>query len=186
VIDHPVYTPQEAQARQTFLALMWSLSYPGRVYELPASDTIPFHAIGESLLDLETSYYSPDNALALHLARSGARSLPPDRAAYHFYPTLNTDLLEFAKEASIGTLMYPDQSATLFVGCKLGSGTTLRLQGPGIPPATKLSIQVSDIPVEFWELRTIANRYPRGWDVFFVDEDRVVGIPRTTQITVEE
>jgi alpha-D-ribose 1-methylphosphonate 5-triphosphate synthase subunit PhnH len=186
VIDHPVYTPQEALARQTFLALMWSLSYPGRAYELPASGADAFHAIGGSLLDLETSYFTPDNELALYLARTGARSLPPDRAAYHFYPTLDTDMLEFVQQASIGTLIYPDQSATLIFGCRLGLGTTFRLQGPGISPAAVQSLQLNDVPSEIWEMRTKANRYPRGWDVYLVDENRVIGIPRTTQMTVED
>jgi alpha-D-ribose 1-methylphosphonate 5-triphosphate synthase subunit PhnH len=186
MIDHPVYTHDEALTRQTFLALMWSSSYPGRAYELFTNGADAFHSIGDTLLDLETSFYSPDNEFALYLRRSGARSLSPDLAAYHFYPMLDSSMLGLVKMANVGTLMYPDQSATLFIGCTLDVGTTYRLEGPGIPPGTEQFVQVSGIPSEFWELRARAIRYPRGWDVYLVDENRVVGIPRTTKLMVED
>lgn len=185
MIAHPVYTPHEACTRQTFLALMWSLSYPGRVHKLPTNGMDAFLAIGDTLLDLETSFYSPDNGLALHLSHTGARALPPNRAAYHFYPALD-GMLTSVKAADVGTLLNPEQSATLILGCTLGMGTTLLLEGPGVPPKSPVVIQVSSIPREFWDMRTSANRYPRGWDVYLVAEDSVIGLPRSTQITVKE
>ncbi len=35
--------------------------------------------------------------------------------------------------APVGTYQYPDESATLVVGCALGAGRELRLSGPGVP-----------------------------------------------------
>jgi alpha-D-ribose 1-methylphosphonate 5-triphosphate synthase subunit PhnH len=180
---HPVYTPEEAHTRQTFLALMWAFSYPGRVHDLPIGDA--FTAIADTLLDLETSYYTPNGDLALALSRTGARALPPDRAAYHFYPTLDYAMLPTVKSASIGTLMYPDQSATLIIGCRLGVGQTFLLEGPGIPKGTQQAIQVEGIPAEFWQLRSAANRYPRGWDIYLVSDAQIIGLPRTTQLSEE-
>src|SRR5437870_4521086 len=90
----PIYTPEDARTRETFLALMWAMSYPGRAYPLPGATNTrrrepdAMLAIGETLLDLETSYFTPDFELASRFAQLGARSLPPERAQYHFYPEL--------------------------------------------------------------------------------------------------
>lgn len=183
MINQPVYTSDEALTRETFLALMWSLSYPGRAYDLPA-ETDAFSAIADTLLDLETSYFTPDTVLGASLMRSGARSLPPERAAYQFYPSLDTPELAMLAHADAGTLLYPDHGATLFIGCEFMGETTLRLSGPGISPVNPPIIQVGGIPAEFWTRRA-AHRYPLGWDVYLVSKTQVVGLPRTTRVTVE-
>lgn len=185
-MSHPAYTQSEAQTRETFLAMMWSLSYPGRIYTIPTSTEDAFHIIADTLLDIETSFYTPDESFVAHLSRNGARPLTPDRAAYHFYATLTESQLDTVKDASIGTLMYPDQSATLIIGATIGTGQTLHLSGPGIPPDVPGNIQVGGLPAAFWNLRERAIRYPRGWDVYLVDGKSIVGLPRTTVITIEE
>lgn len=181
----PAYTPEEARSRDTFLALMWSLSYPGRVYDLPVAGDEAYHAIGDTLLDLETSFYTQSPDLAPHLGRNGARLLAEDRAAYHFYPKLTDEMLPALAKASIGSLMYPDDSATLIIGCTLGAGTQLHLSGPGIPPDEPRMIHVEGVPDAFWSLREKAIAYPRGWDVYLISGSQVVGLPRTTQIMLE-
>jgi alpha-D-ribose 1-methylphosphonate 5-triphosphate synthase subunit PhnH len=181
----PFYTTQEAHTRETFLALMWSLSYPGTPYNLPHSVQSlmqAFEAIGETLLDLETSFYTPDPALHSRLARNGAPFVSADNADYHFYPSVNAHTLDDMSRASVGTALYPDSSATLIIACQFQQGLTLRLTGAGIPHQTTL--QVGGLPREFWQLRAQANQYPLGWDVFLVDEMNVMGIPRTTTIVV--
>jgi alpha-D-ribose 1-methylphosphonate 5-triphosphate synthase subunit PhnH len=181
----PLYTAQEAYTRETFLALMWSLSYPGTPYGLPQpvqSQAQAIEAIGETLLDLETSFYTPDKSLQHVLARNGAPLVAIENANYHFYPLVNATTLEAISRANIGTALYPDTSATLVLGCHFQQGTTLRLTGAGIPQQT--TIQVGGLPHEFWQLRAQANKYPLGWDVFLVDEMNVMGIPRTTMIEV--
>jgi alpha-D-ribose 1-methylphosphonate 5-triphosphate synthase subunit PhnH len=44
---------------------------------------------------------------------------------------------------------------------------------------------VDSIPETFWALREQTCRYPLGWDVLLVSNDRVAGLPRTTRIEVE-
>lgn len=183
MINQPVYTLDEALTRETFLALMWSLSYPGRPYALPAGD--PFRAIADTLLDLETSYFTPDVLLGEVLGRSGARSLPPERAAYHFYPQLDRADLLTVMQADAGTLLYPDRGATLFIGCEFGGDTLLHLSGPGISPVCPTTVPIDGIPAEFWTRRA-AHRYPLGWDVYLVSGSQIVGLPRTTRISVEQ
>jgi alpha-D-ribose 1-methylphosphonate 5-triphosphate synthase subunit PhnH len=178
----PIYTADEARDRETFLALMWSLSYPGRIQALPgAANTYDsFVHIGQALLDLESSFYTPDAALASALGATGARALPPTDAAYHFYPALTDAALESVAQARAGTMLRPDESATLFIGCAFASGTAFRLSGPGIQ--AHHDIRLGGIPARFWSLRARAPRYPLGWDVCFVDHGSVISLPRTTQV----
>ncbi len=179
---YPTYTPDEARDRETFLALMWALSYPGRIHDIGGAahthDT--FSAIGAALLDLETSFFTPDKTLADELLRSGARHLPASEAAYHFYPALDGAALASITQANIGTMLRPDEGATLIIGCAFASGSTFSLAGPGIQ--TTQEIRLGGIPARFWGLRERAIRYPLGWDVYLIDHGHVIGLPRTTQV----
>jgi alpha-D-ribose 1-methylphosphonate 5-triphosphate synthase subunit PhnH len=175
---HPVYTAAEARNRETFLALMWAFSYPGRIYTLPAGD--PLDSIATTLLDLETSFFTPDATLTTQLARTSARALPPETAAYHFYPDFNVDLFEHIQRASRGSMLFPDEAATLIVGCAFGMGTTLRLTGPGIAGEQTIS---ATLPEAFWALRAQAH-FPMGWDIYLLDGTHLIGLPRSTHITI--
>lgn len=182
-MDHPTYTEFEARTRTTFLALMWALSHPGQPHQLPVEDQGSFMLIGETLLDLETSFYTPDDTLNHLLAHTGARVLTPERAAYHFYPVVDDTSLAYIRVANVGTMLYPDQSATLVMGCTFGSGAVFTLNGPGIKDTQ--SFTCDGLPDAFWKLREQAGNYPLGWDTFLVDHTEVIGIPRTTTVSRE-
>lgn len=173
------YTAEEARSRETFLALMWALSHPGSIQKLPTEGD-PFHLIAESLLDLETSFYTDNEALRIVLSQTGARNLPVEKAAYHFYPQLTR--LEDVQQAIVGTMLYPDLGATLIIGCQLGQGMNMTLSGPGIE--STITCQIDIISTEFWALREKRCQYPLGWDTFLVDGQQVLGLPRTTKIQV--
>lgn len=178
----PILTQAEARTHQTFEALMWSLSYPGTVRQWSTDEATTLDgltAIGQSLMDLETSFFTEDARLRGALTRTSARAVSAETARFHFYPVLNR--LTAVSEASVGDMLYPDRSATLVIGCALGSGQTLTLTGPGIK--TQATIAVGEISAEFWQLRRERNSYPLGWDIFLVDGNRVLGLPRTTQIS---
>lgn len=171
---------QETRTHAAFTALMWALSHPGRAQTVPWEGLALFFAIGETLIDLETSFYTSDDDLDLMLTRLGGRPLPPHEAMYQFYPSLEeADQLDL-QEAPVGTYTYPDRSATLIIGAELDTGQKLRLSGPGIPGTNELV--VGDIPDSFWTLREQAIQYPLGWDVFLVGNGQVVGLPRTTTV----
>jgi alpha-D-ribose 1-methylphosphonate 5-triphosphate synthase subunit PhnH len=181
-----LYTPEEARQRETFLALMWALSYPGRVYTLPEMRsplTDPaFNSIGliaEALLDLETSYFTPDAALSAALHQTGARALPPGEAAYHFYPVLDAAAILAMAEASVGTMLRPDEAATLVIGGGIDRGQRMQWRGPGINGVIETRLHLPDA---FWSLRESRLRYPLGWDVYVVDGVQVIGLPRSTQV----
>lgn len=155
------------------------MSYPGRCYDLPIASAGAFAIIGEMLLDLETSFYTPDPALHALLLQTGARALPPSVARYQFYPTLTEATLERLSLAPVGDLVSPDQSATLVIAGQFDAGTRYRLHGPGIAAAVEL--RLAGIPPAFWRQRA-SVRYPLGWDVIVVDGSQVLGIPRTTNV----
>ncbi|MFC1464746.1 MAG: phosphonate C-P lyase system protein PhnH [Candidatus Brachytrichaceae bacterium NZ_4S206] len=180
------YTQAEATARQAFLALMWAFSYPGRVRRLPQSflDEDDFTLIGRTLLDIETSYFCPDGALAARLARCGAKALAVSAAAYVFLPRLDEAALALIPHVKTGTHALPDESATLVIGGDLDAPDALECvcRGPGIEDRVRL--RIGGVPPAFWALRRQMIHYPLGFDVFFVHRGRVVGFPRTTQVEV--
>lgn len=175
----PLYTAAEAQSRETFLALMWALSYPGRVHHLPDS-VDAFTLIAGTLLDLETSFFTPDESLQAVLANTGAHTRQSSDAAYHFYGQVTESTLSDIRQASVGTMLYPDTAATLVIGCTLNSGTEFVLSGPGVNG--QQAVQIGSVPDAFWELRETACKFPLGWDVFLVDSQQVIGLPRSTRL----
>lgn len=180
----PLMNPQEERNHATFTALMRALSHPGREQTLPDTGLAAFVAIGEALVDLETSYYTPHDALAATLARTGARFLSPTQARYQFYPHLHDQHLDYLRVAPAGDYVAPEDSATLVVGCVIGSGPAMELRGPGIRSA--IEVRIDGLPAAFWSLRAGTLRYPLGWDVFLVAGDRVIGLPRTTRAEMIE
>lgn len=167
--------------RETFLALMNAFAYPGRQFVLPDLGD-PFALIAETLLDLETSAFTPHEALRGMLTATGARLLPPEAAAYHFYTAVDRVALEGIAAASPGVMTHPDTAATLIIGgCSFTDGDRWTLSGPGIRGT--LSIRLSGPPVELWALRASRSRYPLGWDIYLLSGCTVIGLPRTTIIT---
>jgi alpha-D-ribose 1-methylphosphonate 5-triphosphate synthase subunit PhnH len=177
---------------------MWALSYPGQVGELPvtANTRDACVLIGQALLDLEATFFTPDSALAAQLIRTGARRAAVEQAAYHFYPEAyyfhpelaELDLpganLAYLDQAPVGTLLYPDRAATIIVACELGHGLPLTLSGPGIP--TTAVVRVAGLPPTFWVLRAAKISYPLGIDLFLVDGPQMLGLPRTTVVATVE
>lgn len=181
------YTSPEAFTRETFIALMNALAFPGRILPLPlsaeASTTSALAMIADTLLDLETTFFTPNDSLAEYLARTGAKPKTASDAAYHFYMSFNDQNLSYISKAKVGTMTYPDAGATLIIGIKINVGSILTLTGPGIQ--TKSHLTVDMVPDAFWEARRETLQYPLGWDVIFVDKRQIVGIPRTTIVEVK-
>jgi alpha-D-ribose 1-methylphosphonate 5-triphosphate synthase subunit PhnH len=188
----PVETPAAARAHATFMALLWALSNPGRVETLPVSSDGILVTVAEALIDLETTFYTPNETLARRLALTGARPAVARLARYHFYPAVGKSELDDIGDAPTGTYSYPDDSATMVVACRLldsasspmPKATRIKMTGPGI--SGKARVDVSDLPADLWAIRAEAIRYPLGWDLILVSDDRVVGVPRTTVVEVLE
>lgn len=59
---------------------------------------------------------------------------------------------------------------------------TVRLTGPGVNGAVEL--QLDGLPAGFWQERARLIRYPMGFDLLFLDGDRLIGLPRSTKVEV--
>lgn len=173
-------TPDDTRTNATFEELMWALSRPGQPREMPGEG---FWTLAESLLDRECSFHAPDDpSLDTMLATTGARRLQLAEADYVFVAIDSAENVEALSSLRIGTLAYPDDAATLFATARFGTGQRLRLTGPGIKDS--LTIEIGGVDPGFWQMRAKAIRYPLGWDLYLVDGERLLGIPRSTTIEV--
>ncbi len=173
-------TLDDTRTNATFEELMWALSRPGQLREMPGEG---FWILAESLLDRECSFHAPnDPSLDTMLATTGARRAPLAEADYVFAALDSAESVEALSSLRIGTLAYPDDAATLFVTAKFGIGQRLRLTGPGIKDS--ITIEIDGIDPGLWHMRRKAIRYPLGWDLYLVDGKRLLGIPRSTTTEV--
>jgi alpha-D-ribose 1-methylphosphonate 5-triphosphate synthase subunit PhnH len=183
-MDYAQVTDVEARSQQVFKALMWALSYPGSLHPLPVSGLESLLVVAETLLDLDTTFYASTPELQTKLSRLGGRPCSLDRAQYQFYEQFTEDDLPDLRFVPVGALLTPEDSATLIVRAGVGSGYRMDLRGPGVCHTTELLIH--GLPPAFWSIRQEMMCFPLGWDVFLVDDDQLVGIPRTTQVEVVE
>ncbi len=184
----PILTEQESRSQQTFTALMWALSRPGEIQHFTPleMDTTGLETVAETVLDLETSFFTPDTGLCSKLKKTGAHCEAAEKAAYQFYPSISLEQLFFLESAPIGTLLNPDQSATLVIACEFAPKLKLELSGAGIQDRTTL--EVAGLPLELFKLRNRIVSFPLGWDLLLVARDqdncKLVGIPRSTKLEI--
>ncbi len=177
MLSVPAPSPAEMRDNAAFDALLWSLSRPGRPRDLPEPGE---SGIITALLDRECLVYADDPLLMPQIMRTGATLSDIEKADHVFLGAMGTS--DPLADIAIGTDFYPDDGATVIIRAKIGSGPALRLTGPGVDGI--LTLHMGGLPEGFWKARTARLRYPMGFDLFFVDGARVVGIPRST--TVEE
>lgn len=173
----PVPSDFETRTNATYEALMWALSRPGLPRELPLPGQ---EALIETLIDRECAVYSDDDTLAAVAQRSGAELVAPE-AADHLFLTAAPDPALLGRLRQ-GSDMYPEGGATVILPAHLGAGDALRLTGPGVDGA--VVVTVTGLPAAFWQARKLAMRYPMGFEIFLLDGDQVIGLPRSTMIEV--
>jgi alpha-D-ribose 1-methylphosphonate 5-triphosphate synthase subunit PhnH len=173
----PAPSTFETQTNAAYEALMWALSRPGLVRQLP---TVGQTGIIEALIDSECAVYSDDADQTQIAARTGAQIVAQD-AADHLFLTAppNPAILNHLRQ---GSDMYPEGGATLVMPAVIGKGQPLRMTGPGIDGT--VSVKIDGIPDGFWAARRGVMRYPMGFEIFLIDQDQIIGIPRSTAIEV--
>lgn len=178
-------TPQlldgQAVALRAFNALMWALSRPGKLVDRPSGQ---IEDLAAPLLDQHATFHASDQALASRLEKTGAVPMPLKQAEYVFADLSSSTAISAIGDINTGDLLQPDQSATLFAHATLGSGTRLRLSGPGISGFDTLAI--GGVHRNFWQFRREVSRYPLGFDLYLVDGDRIAGLPRSTTVEIIE
>jgi alpha-D-ribose 1-methylphosphonate 5-triphosphate synthase subunit PhnH len=156
---------------------MWAMSRPGLLRSLPGTSPA---LIVETLIDRECAVYCEDADLVQIASRVGAHLVTPE-AADHLFLSQAPEPSMLASIA-MGSDMYPDDGATLVVPVKIGAGPQLRLTGPGVNG--EVTIAVEGIPAAFWAERARTMRYPMGFELFLVEGNQVLGLPRSTKVEV--
>jgi len=169
----------EARTNATFEALMWALSRPGAVQDLPASGMA---GIAEALLDRECRVFCDDPILADRIASFGAALTPMPLADHCFVSLDSAAAMDRLAQVQVGSALYPDKGATVVAEARFGSGQRLRLTGPGIETVTDIALD--GLAPGFWALRATLCRYPAGFDLFLICGARVIGLPRSATIEV--
>ncbi|MCX7739437.1 MAG: phosphonate C-P lyase system protein PhnH [Meiothermus sp.] len=178
----PFLTPQEAQNQAVFRALLRAMSRPGQGYRLAPSGEAALKAIGQALLDLETRFYTPDPGLRARLSQLGARAVGPGEADYLFFTELGEPAWADLEQAPIGSLLHPEEGATVVALSGPAPEAVLRLAGPGLPAPTLFE---SGLPARFWALRNQRVRFPLGWDVLLLEASGLCrAVPRSTLVEV--
>lgn len=173
----PQPTHDDLRDTAAFEALMWAMARPGTVHSLPEG----MSDLALALLDRETRVYVEEPVLARRIAATGAALVAPDRADHAFCVTASGAMAALAV-LPVGSAIYPDEGATLVMSASIGSGSALRLTGPGIEGQATLLL--GGLPEGLLDLRSARCRYPEGVDLVFVDGRRLVGLPRSTAVEV--
>jgi alpha-D-ribose 1-methylphosphonate 5-triphosphate synthase subunit PhnH len=171
------------EAAHAFRAALQALARPGRIERIagtqaPAPVSPAAAGLMLTLCDSETP---------LHLAPSHDTPALREWIAFHTgAPIVARGEAMFAlgrwadlaplDDFAHGTPEYPDRSATLIVELERLEPAGARLTGPGIETEAHLSLP------EIAAFRANRARYPLGCDFFFSCEDRVAGLPRSTNV----
>lgn len=183
-----------------FRTMLDAHAWPGTIHQLPvAADGAPVNewAAGLliTLLDHETTLSVEPFPHSEDLERFvRQRTNAGDAQSEHadFVLALADGIVpELPLKVKTGSLAYPDDGATLVVALEsldhiARNGLRLALDGPGVPEA--FEVRVAGLPDRFFEARTeVVRDYPCGFDLILVDtEGRLMALPRSTRITVEE
>lgn len=184
----PAFSDPVADSQQVFRVLLTALSEPGIAHTLataePLAELSPAaYSIALTLLDSSTAVWlSPALAsdpirqnLAFHTGCAFVDQ--PEAAQFAFLTEAETEVLAYL---NVGTDRDPEFSCTAIVQKTALEGETEQVwSGPGIEIQRLVKL---DLSPQFWQLRTQKNQFPRGLDVLLVAQDRVLGLPRTTQV----
>ena len=185
-----IFTPQARQAQADFREALECLARPGRVGRVgdaafPVSTGRHAYSLLLALADQEVSIAvtgADETAGRFASLGTGSRLTEPDKADYVL---CLGDPAQLLRELRRGTLEIPEEGATAIIAVQsLVSGRSWTLRGPGIAECSTL--RVCGLSGESIESRNAAcTEYPLGIDLFLVDhEGRLVGLPRTTSITM--
>jgi len=200
MIDAPVldggFADPVLGAQGAFRAVMDALANPGQPQSLGrdlhhAAGLAPeLAAIALTLCDHDTNLWldpalAASDAIVAWLRFQTAATLISDPADADFALVSDAARLPAVDQFALGSAEYPDRSTTIALALPaLSGGPPLTLRGPGINDSRIIS--PTGLPADFLGQWT-ANRalFPRGVDLLLVADHQVIGLPRTTRITME-
>lgn len=188
----PGFSDPVFQSQAAFRALLAALSEPGTVQQV-ASGIAPPEGLATAtatalltLADYETPVWLPEalrNGPAGAWLRFHCGAALVDRPSEAAFAVIDGAAGEPKLSAfDPGTDQFPDRSATVIAQvAALEGGPAIALAGPGIPGSRKIAPQGLR-PGFTDELRENGALYPLGVDVLLAHGDRLIGLPRSTQI----
>ena len=183
-------------AQEAFRALMDALANPGQPQALGhdlqhAPGLAPeLAAVALTMCDHDTLVWldpvlaASEGIVAWLRFQTGA-PITADATAAAFALVASPEQLPRLDSFALGIDEYPDRSTTIALALpSLAGGPMLTLRGPGIK--TTQTIAPAGLPESFVEQWT-DNRelFPRGVDLLLVADGQVIGLPRTTRISME-
>jgi alpha-D-ribose 1-methylphosphonate 5-triphosphate synthase subunit PhnH len=180
-------------AQSVFRATLDALSRPGRLQTLAACDGLQapaplsrgLTALLLTLLDGESSLHlggtlGSDAAWMYARFHTGVQAVARDEADF---VALRADEAGW-DDLRLGSDEVPQDGATLIVEAGSLSGPGLVLRGPGIAGAQRMGS--CGLPPAFWERRIAMERhFPCGVDLLIVCGAQIVGVPRSTHVSME-
>lgn len=177
-------------AQQTFRALLAALARPGlmqttAVLEPPDGIAIATAAASLTLFDLEsTVWLQPGFPEALRdwlLFHTGCQ-FGRDPGTADFAVVRDLTAMPELNRFNWGTPEYPEASTSLLVQLPtLQGGEAVSLHGPGIHGEIPVELPVT---AQFWaQWAALTAHYPLGVDIWFCARDRVLGLPRTAELS---
>jgi alpha-D-ribose 1-methylphosphonate 5-triphosphate synthase subunit PhnH len=183
-------------AQATFRALMDALANPGLVQSLSARLEAPtglasdLAAVALTMCDHDTTVWL-DPVLAeapgviAWLRFHTAAPVTTDPGSAQFALVSSADALPALDRFALGSDEYPDRSTTIALSVSsLSGGADLLVRGPGINDHGHIAPQglSADFLAQWTDNRAL---FPRGVDLLLVSGGQVLGLPRTTRISME-
>ncbi len=197
----PCALPNPAlDSQATFRILLEAMGSPGEVRPLPCVvPSIPgLHGsllqVLLTLADYETPVWvSPDLAsedLMRFLRLGPGCPIALDAGKASFAVAAIDEPLPSLQQFAQGTPLYPDQSTTLLLCCRMLSmegADRVMLRGPGVPldenGKSGRSFGVGGGTQQFWDQVAVNHaQYPLGVDIVFMAPHAVAALPRSTAV----
>jgi alpha-D-ribose 1-methylphosphonate 5-triphosphate synthase subunit PhnH len=183
-------------AQQHFRIILDCVSRPGKLGFLP--DILTYSPgpinnasllIGFALLNADVTFFTREEEVAAYLALNTGSCISNVKKA-DFIFIGGEDEFTFLDEIKIGSLSYPEESATLIIdveeiaGYYLTNAVSITLKGPGVK--TEKSVFIRGISISLLEKVKEKNaEFPLGTDMIITDKKNVVVcIPRSNQFIV--
>lgn len=177
-------------AQQTFRGLLEAIAHPGQAYtpniDLSSPDGLTpiCAAVCLTLFDLETTVWLQPSlpAAVKDWLRFHTGCQFTDNSKLATFAVIGDAFSQPELQAfNWGSAEDPEQSTTLLIQIKdFTLGVTQQLSGAGILGSVSLSPM---LPETFWTQRNY-GAHPQGIDCFLLTQQSVVGLPRTTRISL--
>ena len=181
------------ETQHAFRAVLDALARPGQIRSIGAP--LPGVALGGAmarllltLCDDETPVWWQDGDLGLQswlrFHTGAALADSPMLAGFAIMTEIGRApaLADFA----VGTAAAPEFSSTLLIELPaLEGGPALDWRGPGIESTQRVTLQ--GLPADFWtQWQANQASFPQGVDIIFTCDQHVIGLPRTTRVSLLE